>query len=94
MIAIAFNRLLGKQYPTVAQVNTRSTDPTPTQKVTIQPEDIHQVLAQETQLLDISEYDLQKLILKAQAQADTRFHIDLRCRDSVKTHLKCLYSHQ
>ena len=81
VIAIVFNRLLGKQYPTVAQVNTRSTDPTPTQKVTIQPEDIHQVLAQETQLLDISEYDLQKLILKAQAQADTRFHIDLRCRD-------------
>ena len=59
MIAIVFNRLLGKQYPTVAQVNTRSFRPDPTQKVTIQPEDIHQVLAQETQLLDISEYDLQ-----------------------------------
>ena len=33
VIAIVFNRLLGKQYPTVAQVNTRSNDPTPTQKV-------------------------------------------------------------
>jgi len=91
VIAIVFNRLLGKQYPTVAQVNTRSTDPTPTQKVTIQPEDIHQVLAQETQLLDISEYDLQKLILKAQAQADTRFHIDLRCRDIMSKDVLCLY---
>ncbi|MCG4778979.1 HPP family protein, partial [Eggerthella lenta] len=35
VIAIVFNRLLGKQYPQVAQINQRSKDPTPTQKVTI-----------------------------------------------------------
>ncbi len=39
-VAIIFNRLLGKQYPQVAQINQRSKDPTPTQKVTIQPQDI------------------------------------------------------
>ncbi|OTG58286.1 hypothetical protein B9T36_11535 [Acinetobacter sp. ANC 4204] len=91
-IAVVFNRLIGRQYPQVAtQLNRRSKDPTPTQKVTIQPEDIHRVLAKETQLLDISEYDLQKLILKAQAQADTRFQIDLRCQDIMSKDVLCLY---
>lgn len=59
-IAIIFNRILGKQYPQSAQLNVRSKDPTPTQKVTIQPQDIQEVLEYQTQLLDISEYDLQK----------------------------------
>ena len=60
VIAIVFNRMIGKRYPQQAQLNTRSKDPTPTQKVTIQPQDIQEVLDQQTELLDISEYDLQK----------------------------------
>ncbi|RZG49065.1 HPP family protein [Acinetobacter wuhouensis] len=81
VVAIIFNRLLGKQYPQVAQVNTRSKDPTPTQKVTIQPQDIQEVLEHQTQLLDISEYDLQKIILEAQEKANARNVSQYLCQD-------------
>ena len=81
VIAIVFNRLLGKQYPQVAQVNQRSKDPTPTQKVTIQPQDIQDTLDQQTELLDISEYDLQKIILAAQEKANARGTSQFKCED-------------
>lgn len=81
IIAIVFNRLVGKQYPQVAQINQRTKDPTPTQKVTIQPQDIQEVLEQHTELLDISEYDLQKLILAAQAKANERNDSRFICED-------------
>nr|WP_174506791.1 HPP family protein [Acinetobacter sp. Marseille-Q1620] len=81
VVAIFFNRLLGKQYPQVAQINIRSTDPTPTQKVTIQPSDIQEVLNKQTELLDISEYDLQKIILEAQEKANQRSANSYLCQD-------------
>ena len=80
-IAIIFNRLLGKQYPQMARLNQRSKDPTPTQKVTIQPQDIQDTLDQQTELLDISEYDLQKIILAAQEKANARAVSKFKCAD-------------
>nr|WP_279052838.1 HPP family protein [Acinetobacter tandoii] len=79
--AIFFNRLIGRHYPVTAHLNDRSKDPTPTQKVTIQPQDIHNVLEHQPQLLDISEYDLQKIILKAQEIANARAVNELTCQD-------------
>lgn len=81
VIAIVFNRMLGKQYPQVAQINQHSKDPTPTQKVTIQPQDIQETLDQQTELLDISEYDLQKIILAAQEKANARAVSQFKCQD-------------
>lgn len=81
LVAIIFNRLVGKQYPQVAQLNSRSKDPTPTQKVSINPQDIQDVLEQQTQLFDISEYDLQKLILQAQEKANARVISQFNCQD-------------
>lgn len=81
IIAIVFNRMIGKSYPQQAQLNTRSKDPTPTQKVTIQPQDIQDVLDQQTELLDISEYDLQKIILEAQDIANARAVHEFTCQD-------------
>ena len=81
MVAIIFNQLQGKAYPQRAQINTRSQDPTPTQKVTIQPQDIKDALAEQTELLDISEYDLQKIILEAQEKANARQVNDYLCQD-------------
>lgn len=81
VIAIVFNRMLGKQYPQLGQINQRSKDPTPTQKVTIQPQDIQDVLEQQTELLDISEYDLQKIILEAQEIANSRSVNSYVCQD-------------
>ncbi|ATO18826.1 hypothetical protein BS636_03675 [Acinetobacter sp. LoGeW2-3] len=81
VVAIVFNRMLGKAYPQQLQINTRSKDPTPTQKVTIQPQDIQAVLDKQTQLLDISEYDLQKIILEAQSRASERADSPFLCQD-------------
>ncbi|MCW8039575.1 MULTISPECIES: HPP family protein [Acinetobacter] len=81
LIAIMYNRLLGKQYPQKAQLNTRTAAPTPTQKVTIQPADIQNALEQRTELLDISEYDLQKIILEAQELANARAVNQFTCQD-------------
>ena len=91
IIAIIFNRLLGKQYPQRAQLNARSKDPTPTQKVTIQPQDIQEVLGQQTQLLDISEYDLQKIILQAQEKANARSVSQYLCKDIMTKDVISLY---
>ena len=81
MIAIVFNRMIGKPYPQTPQLNQRTQDPTPTQKATIQPQDIQDVLDAQTQLLDISEYDLQKIILEAQHKASERQTQALTCAD-------------
>jgi CBS domain-containing membrane protein len=62
-------------------LNQRTQDPTPTQKATIQPQDIQDVLDAQTQLLDISEYDLQKIILEAQHKASERQTQALTCAD-------------
>ena len=81
VIAIVFNRMIGKPYPQAPQLNQRTQDPTPTQKATIQPQDIQDVLDAQTQLLDISEYDLQKIILEAQHKASERQTQALTCAD-------------
>ncbi len=91
IVAVIFNRLLGKQYPQIVQLNTRSKDPTPTQKVTIQPQDIQDVLEHQTELLDISEYDLQKIILEAQEKANTRIVSEYLCQDIMSKDVICLH---
>jgi len=88
--AVIFNRLLGKQYPQKAQLNRRTAGPTPTQKVSIQPQDIQNVLDHQTQLLDISDYDLQKIILKAQEIANARAVSEFTCRDIMTRQVICL----
>ncbi|MGE8542296.1 MAG: HPP family protein [Acinetobacter sp.] len=85
--AIVYNRGMGKTYPQKAQLNSRSAEPTPTQKVTIQPADIQHALAQQTQLLDISQYDLQKIILDAQVLANARAVNTFSCRDIMTQHV-------
>ncbi|MBK0064739.1 MULTISPECIES: HPP family protein [unclassified Acinetobacter] len=70
--ALLFNRLIGRHYPYPKHVNERSSDPTPTQKVSIQPQDIQRALDEHTELLDISQYDLEKIILEAQELANER----------------------
>ncbi|WP_149931379.1 CBS domain-containing protein, partial [Acinetobacter soli] len=66
-------------------------DPTPTQKVSIQPKDIEYALGHHTELLDISQYDLEKIILEAQEHANERMvnqYIcqDIMSRDVIKLH--------
>ena len=81
LFAVFFNRLIGRHYPITAHVNERSKDPTPTQKVSIQPKDIEYALEQHTELLDISQYDLEKIILEAQEHANERRHSLFVCQD-------------
>lgn len=91
VFAVVFNRLIGRHYPLTAHVNERSKDPTPTQKVSIQPKDIEYALDHHTELLDISQYDLEKIILEAQEHANERLVNSFVCqdimsRDVIKLH--------
>ncbi|ENW97633.1 hypothetical protein F903_00149 [Acinetobacter sp. NIPH 298] len=81
LFAVFFNRLIGRHYPITAHVNARSKDPTPTQKVSIQPKDIKYALEHHTELLDISQYDLEKIILDAQQRAHERLQNSFVCQD-------------
>lgn len=81
LFAVFFNRLIGRHYPITAHVNARSKDPTPTQKVSIQPKDIKYALEHHTELLDISQYDLEKIILDAQQRAHGRLQNSFVCQD-------------
>ncbi|KXZ68410.1 HPP family protein [Acinetobacter venetianus] len=81
VFAIFFNRLIGRHYPLTAHLNERSKDPTPTQKVSIQPKDIEYALDHHTELLDISQYDLEKIILEAQEHANERSMSTFVCQD-------------
>lgn len=82
LCAAWFNRMIGRDYPLLrTHLNLRSSDPTPTQKVTIQPQDIEYALEQQTELLDISQYDLENIILQAQHHADQRFGLEGKCAD-------------
>lgn len=91
-IAIVFNRGIGRHYPQTAQLNTRSKDPTPTQKVGIQPQDIQDVLAHQTELLDISQYQLEDIILQAQQHAQQRSPQAYLCRDIMSRDLITLHA--
>lgn len=81
VFAVFFNRLIGRHYPLTAHLNERSKDPTPTQKVSIQPKDIEYALDHHTELLDISQYDLEKIILQAQVHANERSMSTFVCQD-------------
>ena len=92
--AIFFNRLIGRHYPVTAHLNERSKDPTPTQKVSIQPKDIEYALEHHTELLDISQYDLEKIILDAQAQAQQRQISHFVCADIMSKDVMTLDQHE
>ena len=93
VIAIIYNRMVGRQYPVGLHLNTRSQDPTPTQKASIQPQDIQAALAEQTQLLDISQYDLQKIILDAQEKASKRAQNVYLCQDIMSRDVLSVYDH-
>ena len=93
VIAIIYNRMVGRQYPVGLHLNTRSQDPTPTQKASIQPQDIQAALAEQTQLLDISQYDLQKIILEAQEKASKRAQNVYLCQDIMSRDVLSVQDH-
>lgn len=93
VFAVFFNRLIGRHYPITAHVNERSKDPTPTQKVSIQPKDIEYALEHHTELLDISQYDLEKIILEAQSHANERLANSFVCQDIMSRDVIKLHEH-
>ncbi|USA52300.1 HPP family protein [Acinetobacter sp. C32I] len=93
LFAVFFNRLIGRHYPLTAHVNERSKDPTPTQKVSIQPKDIEYALEHHTELLDISQYDLEKIILEAQSHANERLVNSFVCQDIMSRDVIKLHEH-
>ncbi|NUS67991.1 MAG: hypothetical protein HOQ41_06530, partial [Ensifer adhaerens] len=68
LIALAFNNVTGRRYPHLAQAPTLhgTSDPAPTHRLGIVPEDLQAVLAQYGEVVDVSPEELDALIHQAQ----------------------------
>ncbi|MEJ2895987.1 HPP family protein [Bordetella avium] len=83
-MALLFNGLLKRHYPRRPQDSAtphRTRDPAPSQRLGFSPEDLRQTLAERGELLDISEEDLQAIVIAAETRAASRRHAELRCAD-------------
>ncbi|WP_094811136.1 HPP family protein [Bordetella genomosp. 12] len=80
--AVVFNGLLKRAYPHRPQIPPSphlTRDPLPSQRLGFSPDDLRQTLASHETLLDISEADLQAIVLAAEARAASRRHADVPC---------------
>ncbi|BEJ49646.1 HPP family protein [Aeromonas dhakensis] len=72
LLALCYNRLLGRRYPNSGQVRPnrhQTADPQPSERVATQAADIDFALEKHGELLDISRQDLQALLQEAQLHA-------------------------
>lgn len=95
-IAIAFNGLLRRHYPRRPQDSAaphQTRDPIPSQRLGFSPEDLRQTLAAHDELLDISEEDLQAIVLAAETRAAARRHGRVHCADIMSRDVVSLHAH-
>ncbi|HXV29941.1 MAG TPA: HPP family protein [Sinorhizobium sp.] len=80
-VALVFNNLTGRRYPHLAPAaNPHQTqDALPSQRLGVVPEDLHAVLAQYGEVVDISPEELDSFIHQAQIRAFTRRSGELTC---------------
>lgn len=83
VLALLINNLAGRSFPHRAlhAPDHRTTDRPPSERVGIRRADLHAVLAERGELLDISEDDLQEILLQAEVRSHGRRFGALRCAD-------------
>lgn len=83
LLALLINNLAQRSYPhRVPHVPSHATaDRPPSERVGISRADLHAVLADRGELIDISEDDLQEILLQAEMRAHRRRFGALRCAD-------------
>lgn len=81
--AYAFNNATGRRYPHLAppaqQMNHGTSDPVPTHRIGIVPEDLRAVLEQYDEVVNISPEDLDALLHQAQIRAYERRSGEITC---------------
>ncbi|NMG44408.1 CBS domain-containing protein [Aromatoleum toluvorans] len=83
-IALAFNAAAGRRYPHrhVEQAHPHGTaDPLPSARVGVTPDDLQAVLEARGEWLDVSNDDLEEIIVAAEARAYRRRMGEIRCAD-------------
>ncbi|MDO8248680.1 MAG: HPP family protein [Rhodoferax sp.] len=83
ILALLINNLAGRSFPhRVPHVPGHlTTDRPPSERVGVSRADLHAVLAERGELMDISEDDLQEILLQAEMRAHGRRFGALRCAD-------------
>lgn len=73
-VALVFNNALRRRYPHAlpAKITTKNAPVTPVQQPGITREDLHAVLAERGEFVDIDEGDLQEILLQAEQRAQRR----------------------
>jgi CBS domain-containing membrane protein len=83
VLALLINNLAGRSFPHRARhvPDHLTTDRPPSERVGISRADLHAVLAERGELLDISEDDLREILLQAEIRSHGRRSSALRCAD-------------
>lgn len=83
LLALLLNNLLRRRYPhPPAQSHPHLTaDPLPSARMGVSRDDLHAALASQRELLDISQADLEEILIRAQMQAGRRQWGIVHCRD-------------
>ncbi|OCO98443.1 MULTISPECIES: HPP family protein [unclassified Ensifer] len=83
VIALVFNNATGRRYPHLAPAATfhGTTDPAPSHRLGIVPEDLQAVLAQYGEVVDVSPEELDALIHQAQIRAFNRRSGEITCAE-------------
>lgn len=82
-LALVINKMAGRSYPHAARraPDHLTSDHPPSERVGITLTDLHAVLSERGELLDINESDLQDILLKTEMRAHERRYGVLRCAD-------------
>lgn len=83
LLAVLFNNLAQRSYPhwLPHRPGHATADRPPSERVGISRADLHAVLAERGEVLDISEADLQEILLRAEMRAYRQRFGELRCAD-------------
>lgn len=82
LLALAYGALLRRPYPHRPPPSPHGTkDPLPSARLGFSKADLHTALVTQEKLVDISETDLEQILVRAQLQASRRKFGELLCRD-------------
>lgn len=80
-VAIAYNRVTGRDYPHRKSASPLATDATPARQIGVTGADLDEVLRNYNEVLDVSRDDLESLLTQVEAVAYRRRHGEVDCAD-------------
>ncbi|WP_342133566.1 HPP family protein, partial [Hydrogenophaga sp. OTU3427] len=91
LLALLFNNITGRRYPHHgAPQPHRTSDPLPTHRTGVRPEDLDAALASYGEVLDIDREDLEEILVRAQLHAQRRHWAGVLCEHIMSRDVVCI----